>query len=59
MPTRIVLDNGKYIIEYDKTNSYPKTVYRYGEWWRNVTGDNLIFWLCATIVNLQSNNLED
>ena len=49
MPKTLTLDSGKYTIVYDKTNSFPEKVYRYGEEWRDVTGDNLIFWLCATI----------
>lgn len=57
MPHKITLDNGKYTIIYDETNSFPEKVLRYGEEWRNVTGDNLIFWLCATIDALLDDNI--
>lgn len=58
MDRTIVLDNGKYMIVYDKTNSFPEKVLRYGEEWRNVVGDNLIFWLCVEIERLREANKE-
>ena len=39
----IKLDSGKYTTVYDKTGSYPVKCLRYGEEWRNLLGDNLIF----------------
>lgn len=58
MDRTISLDNGKYTIVYDKTNSFPEKVLRYGEEWCNVVGDNLIFWLCAEIERLRETNKE-
>lgn len=58
MDRTISLDNGKYTIVYNKTNSFPEKVLRYGEEWRNVVGDNLIFWLCAEIERLREVNKE-
>ena len=58
MDRTISLDNGKYTIVYDKTNSFPEKVLRYREEWRNVVGDNLIFWLCAEIERLREINDE-
>ena len=45
----IELDNGKYTIIYDENNQYPEKCLRYGAEWKNLTGDNLIFFLCAMI----------
>ena len=41
---RIELDNGKYTIVYDETDSYPEKILRYGVPWKD--GDNVIFCLC-------------
>lgn len=49
----IDLDNGKYTVVYDKTDSYPVKRLRYGEEWRTLLGDNLIYWLCARIEELE------
>ena len=49
----IKLDGRKYTIVYDKTDSYPVKCLRYGEQWRNLLGDNLIYWLCARIEELE------
>ena len=49
----IKLDDGKYTIVYDKTGSYPVKCLRCGEEWRNLLGDNLIYWLCARIEELE------
>ena len=49
----ILLDHGKYTVVYDETDSYPVKCLRYGEEWRDLLGDNLIFWLCATIQDLE------
>ena len=53
MGKTIELDNGKYTIMYDENNQYPMKCLRYGEEWRNLVGDNLIFWLCAKIEELE------
>ena len=53
MNKAIKLDNGKYTIVYDETNSFPEKCLRYGEEWRNLVGDNLIFWLCQRIKELE------
>ena len=53
MSKTIELDNGKYAIVYDETNSYPEKCLRYGEEWRDLIGDNLIFWLCKRIEELE------
>lgn len=50
MRNRIQLNDGKYTVVYDETNSFPEKVFRYGEEWRDVTGDNLIYWLCVEIM---------
>ena len=49
----IKLDDGKYTIVYDKTGSYPVKCLRYGEDWRDLFGDNLIYFLCARIEELE------
>ena len=53
MGKTIELDNGKYTVMYDENNQYPMKCLRYGEEWRNLVGDNLIFWLCAKIEKLE------
>ena len=49
----VKLDGGQYTIVYDKTDSYPVKCLRYGEEQRDLLGDNLIFWLCARIEELE------
>ena len=53
MGKTIELDNGKYAVMYDESNQYPMKCLRYGEEWRDLVGDNLIFWLCAKIEELE------
>ena len=53
MGRTIELDNGKYTVMYDENNQYPMKCLRYGEEWRDLVGDNLIFWLCAKIEELE------
>ena len=55
MRKTIELDGGKYTIVYNETNQYPEKCLRNGEEWRDLVGDNLIYWLCAKIeeLNLQ------
>ena len=53
MGKTIELDNGKYTVMYDENNQYPMKCLRYGEEWRDLVGDNLIFWLCAKIEELK------
>lgn len=53
MSKTIELDNGKYTVVYDETNSHPEKCLRYGEEWRDLVGDNLIFWLCKRIEELE------
>lgn len=55
----IVLDSGKYTVVYDESGSYPKKCLRNGEPWRDLTGDNLIFWLCAELEKSRQNRRED
>ncbi len=43
------LGNGKYTIVYDATGSYPELCLLNGLPWRSVTGDDLIFHLCAEL----------
>lgn len=45
----ISLHNGKYTVVYDPTGAYPEQYLRHGKPWRDLTGDNLIFWLCAEL----------
>ena len=53
MGKTIELHNGKYTVMYDENNQYPMKCLRYGEEWRDLVGDNLIFWLCAKIEELE------
>lgn len=53
MGKTIELDNGKYTVMYNENNQYPMKCLRYGEEWRDLVGDNLIFWLCAKIEELE------
>ena len=52
MVKTITLGEGKYTIIYDKNNQYPVKCLRYGQDWRDLTGDNLIFYLCNKITEL-------
>lgn len=52
----ITLDNGKYTVVYDATGAYPEQCLRYGEPWRDLVGDNLIFWLCAELEKARGDN---
>ena len=49
----VKLDGGKYTIVYGETDSYPVKCLRYGEEWRDLLGDNLIYWLCSRIEELE------
>ena len=52
MNTEIIeLDNGKYTIY--KTDSGAMTAHRYGEPWRELTGDNLVFSLFNRVRDLE------
>lgn len=53
MSKTINLDEGKYTIVYDETDSFPEKCLRYGEEWRNLAGDNLVFFLCERINELE------
>lgn len=53
MAKTIKLDDGKYTIVYDENNQCPVKCLRYGEEYRNLIGDNLIFWLCVRIEELE------
>lgn len=46
----IKLDNGKYEILYDKNGHFPQKALRYGEPYRDLVGDNLIFFLCSELI---------
>lgn len=45
----ITLDHGKYTVLFGKTDSFPEQALRGDEPYRNLTGDNLIFWMAAVI----------
>lgn len=45
----IFMEHSKYIVMFDMNNSFPMHVFRNGEEYRNVLGDNLIFWMATTI----------
>lgn len=51
-PKTIILENGKYTIVYDETNSFPVKCLRYGEEWKSLIGDNLILALVQRIEEL-------
>jgi hypothetical protein len=53
MNKTIDLDNGKYTVVYDETNSFPVKCLRYGKEWRELSGDNLVYWLCVRIEELE------
>mgnify|MGYP000872976592 FL=1 len=48
---RIDLNDGKYSVINDDGRL---TALRYGEPWRNLSGDNLIYWMFVEIVNLKA-----
>ena len=58
MAKTIKLAEGKYTIVYDDDNIFPAKCLRYGEEWRDLVGDNLIFWLCAKIYELEKANTQ-
>lgn len=45
-PERITLCDGKYTVINDKGKL---TALRYGEPWRDLTGDNLVYWLFVEV----------
>ena len=49
------LDNGKYEL---KRVDNRLICLRYGEPWRDVTGDNLIYWLMTELEELQQGNIK-
>lgn len=53
MAKTIELDEGKYTIVYDEDDRFPVKCLRYGKEWRDLVGDNLIYWLCAKIAELE------
>ena len=53
MAKTIRVADGKYTIVYDEDNRFPVRCLRHGEEWRDLTGDNLIFWLCVKIAELE------
>jgi len=48
---RIDINDGKYSVINDEGRL---TALRYGEPWRNLSGDNLIYWMFVEIVNLKA-----
>lgn len=48
--TKIELDEGKYTYVFDGGEQY---ALRYGEPWRDLTGDNLVYWMAARILDLE------
>lgn len=48
---RIDLNDGKYSVINDDGRL---TALRHGEPWRNLSGDNLIYWMFVEIVNLKA-----
>lgn len=49
--TVIELDGGKYRYELENGR---QEAYRYGELWRDLTGDNLVYWMACEIVRLRT-----
>lgn len=43
----ITIADGKYTVQYDNGRL---TALRYGEPWRDLTGDNLIYWLMVELM---------
>lgn len=52
MVKTIKLNDGEYTIIYDENNQCPVKCLRYGQDWKDLTGDNLIFYLCNKITEL-------
>lgn len=52
-PEKISLDNGKYEVILDPAGGIKAL--RYGEEWRDCTGDNLIYWMAVEILKLKEN----
>jgi len=48
---RIDINDGKYSVINDEGRL---TALRYGEPWRNLSGDNLIYWMFVEIVSLKA-----
>lgn len=48
---KIDLNAGKYTYVFDNGKQY---ALRYGEHWRELTGDNLIYWMACKIEDLQN-----
>lgn len=53
---KIELDNGKYtiLLEEDSKKPYKFEALRHGEPWRNLVGDNLIYFLCQRIIEQEN-----
>lgn len=51
--TRIELADGKYTVIFDEGRL---SALRYGEPWRDLTGDNLIYWMMVEIEQLREAN---
>lgn len=49
--TQIELNGGKYTYVFDQGKQY---ALRYGEPWRDLTGDNLVYWMAAKIQELEA-----
>lgn len=47
---KIDLNDGKYTYVFDNGKQY---ALRYGEQWRDLTGDNLIYWMACRIEELE------
>jgi len=55
----IQLDGGKYQILADEKDGFNNfRALRHGEKWRDLTGDNLIYWLCQEIEALKKHAKE-
>lgn len=44
----IDVNNGKYTVVFDDSNG-KLTALRYGEPWRDIQGDNLVYWLAMSL----------
>lgn len=51
MATKIEIEGGKYTIVHE--NGAALRVYRHGELWQNLTGDNLVLAMCNEIEELK------
>lgn len=49
---KLEFDNGKYTYIHD--GSGRQYALRYGEMWRELTGDKLVYWMATTITNLMA-----